>query len=177
MAVDFAINQSELYRFSQLRAKGNNPKDSTFSLAFGDSIYTAFGHITLIDRAVDPQTGTIKIRLTFPNEHKILKAGMTGVVRVLNSANQTVIIPYKAVTEQLGEFFVYVINDSNKATQTKIITGRQIGNKIIVRNGLQAGQKIAVQGVQNLKEGAAVKPIADTTQKSKYNFLTSEHRK
>jgi membrane fusion protein (multidrug efflux system) len=51
-------------------SKKVQPKDSTFTLAFGDSIYEYSGKISLIDRAVDPQTGTIKMRVEFPNPRK-----------------------------------------------------------------------------------------------------------
>jgi membrane fusion protein (multidrug efflux system) len=156
VAVDFVIDQKEIYRFSQLQAQ--EVTDSTFTLAFGNDIYPYPGTLSLIDRAVDPQTGTIKARLIFPNTKNVLKAGMTGVVRVKNnSADQAVVIPYKAVTEQLGEFFVYVVNDSNKVSQRKLLLGQPLGNNIIVKDGLKPGEKIAVQGVQNLREGAMVR--------------------
>ncbi|HEU4574307.1 MAG TPA: efflux RND transporter periplasmic adaptor subunit [Chitinophagaceae bacterium] len=156
VAVDFVIDQKEIYRFSQLQAQ--KATDSTFTLAFGNDIYPYPGTLSLIDRAVDPQTGTIKARLIFPNTKNVLKAGMTGVVRVKNnSADQAVVIPYKAVTEQLGEFFVYVVNDSNKVSQRKLLLGQPLGNNIIVKDGLKPGEKIAVQGVQNLREGAMVR--------------------
>ena len=68
-------------------------------------------------------------------------------------SEKSVIIPYKAVTEQLGEFFVYVVGDSNKVSQRKVVLGKQIGTKVIVKDGLKEGEKIVVQGVQNLREG------------------------
>jgi len=48
--------------------------DSTFTLAFGDDVYPATGKIALIDRAVNPQTGTIKVRVVFPNKDNLLKS-------------------------------------------------------------------------------------------------------
>jgi len=162
MAVDFAVDQKEVYRFSQLQqAQATKPKDSTFSIAFGSDIYPYNGSISLIDRAVDPQTGTIKTRLIFPNVNSSLKAGMTTTVRVLNNATQeSIIIPNKAITEQLGEFFAYVVGDSNKVSQRKLALGKQIGTNIIVKSGLKEGEKIVVQGVQNLREGAAITTAA-----------------
>jgi len=156
MAVDFAVDQKEVYRFTQLQQK-QKPNDSTLSIAFGNDVYPYKGSIYLIDRAVDPQTGTIKTRLVFPNDNNALKAGMSTTVRVLNSTSENaVIIPYKAITEQLGEFFVYVPGDSNKVSQRKLILGKQIGANIIVKNGLKAGEKIVVEGVQNLRQGVVI---------------------
>lgn len=156
LAVDFNVDQKEIYRFANL-VKGSKSKDSTFTLAFGTDVYPYPGKITLLDRAVDPQTGTIKARLVFPNKDNVLRAGMTGTVRVLNNASaKSVVIPYKAVTEQLGEFFVYVAGDSSKVSQRRLVLGQPIGGNIIVKEGLKEGEKIAVEGVQNLREGATI---------------------
>jgi membrane fusion protein (multidrug efflux system) len=77
---------------------------------------------------------------------------------VLNNASKgAVMIPYKAVTEQLGEFFVYVAGDSSKVSQRKLVLGEPIGPNIIVKDGLKPGEKIAVEGVQNLREGSVIK--------------------
>jgi membrane fusion protein (multidrug efflux system) len=157
MAVDFAVNQQELYRFVQLQQQGTKPKDSLFTIAFGNDVYPQPGAIGLIDRAVDPQTGNIKTRLVFPNPGNMLKAGMTATVRVKNNtATAAVIIPYKAVVEQLGDFFVYAVTDSNTVTQREVALGRQIGTDVIVKDGVKAGETIVVQGVQNLREGSKI---------------------
>lgn len=156
IAVDFTVDQKEIYRFSQLQQAAKKG-DSTFTLAFGDDIYPVPGTVNLIDRAVDPQTGTIRTRLSFTNEKNMLKAGMTTTVRVLNTASTAAtIIPYTAVTEQLGEFYVYVIGDSSKVSQRKLQLGQAIGRNIIVKDGLKPGEKIVVQGQQNLREGSKV---------------------
>jgi membrane fusion protein (multidrug efflux system) len=156
VAVDIAVDQSQLYRFTQFQDKTGKGNDSTFRLAFANDVYPYPGKIYLIDRAVNPQTGTIIVRLIFQNNKSLLKAGMTGTIRVLNNAKNAILIPYKAVTEQLGEFFVYVVNDSNKVSQRKIALGQQIGSDVIVKDSLQAGEKIVVQGTQNLREGSKI---------------------
>lgn len=165
IAVDFTVDQREVYRFSQLQQSQKNG-DSTFSIAFGADVYPYHGKIALIDRAVDPQTGTIKTRLSFPNEKNTLKAGMSTTVRVLNNASQqSVTIPYKAVTEQLGEYFVYVVGDSSKVSQRKVALGKQIASNIIIKSGLTEGEKIVVEGIQNLREGAVITTAAPGAKK------------
>jgi len=157
IAVDFAVQQGEIYRFAKLQQKGPNAKDSTFTIAFDRDVYPANGYISLLDRAVDPQTGMIKARLVFVNDKGLLKAGMNTTVRVLNNAsNQSLVIPNKAVTEQLGEFFVYVVGDSSKVSQHKVQLGKLLGGNIIVKDGIKAGDKIVTQGVQNLREGSVI---------------------
>lgn len=157
VTVDFAVDQREIFRFTQLQQQKTSASDSTFTLAFGTDVYAQPGKIMLIDRAVDPQTSSIKIRLVFPNTKGLLKPGMSGKVRVMTNL-QSVVIPYKAVTEQLGEFFVYVVGDSSKVTQRKVNVGKALGTDVIIREGLKDGDQIVVQGVQNLREGAVVKP-------------------
>ena len=158
IAVDFTVDQNDIYRFNELQQNKNNIADSTFTIAFGDEVYAYPGNISVIDRAVDPQTGTIKVRLTFSNDKDLLKPGMNTTVRVKNTASKNaMIIPHIAVTEQLGEFSVFVIGDSSKVRQQKVQLGATIGNNIIVKSGLKGGEKIVVQGIQNVHDGAVVR--------------------
>ncbi|MBK9015446.1 MAG: efflux RND transporter periplasmic adaptor subunit [Saprospiraceae bacterium] len=157
LAVDFNIDQKEIYRFTKLLNEKQKPGDSTFTLAFGNEVYPFPGKLALLDRAVNPQTGTLKARLVFPNNKNLLIAGMNGTVRVRsNDSDNSILIPYKAVTEQLGEFFVYVPNDSSMVSQRKVVLGKQVEKDIIVIKGLEPADKIVVEGVQNLREGAVI---------------------
>lgn len=155
IAADIAVDQKEIYNFTQLLAKKPSKTDSTFRLAIGNEVYPFPGSISVIDRAVDPQTGTIKMRLTFPNPDHTLRAGMSATLRVSTSAAKALVVPYKAITEQLGEFFIYVV-DSSKVSQRKVLLGKQIGNSIIIKDGLKGNETIVTEGVQNLREGSAI---------------------
>jgi membrane fusion protein, multidrug efflux system len=158
LAVDFNVDQREIYRFSKMM--NEKITDSSFTLAFGNDVYPAPGKLAFLDRAVDPQTGTLKARLIFPNKNNILRAGMNGKVRVKNNSPQAALmVPYKAVVEQLGEYFVYVPGDSNKVSQTKVVLGRQVGNDVIIREGLKETDSVVAQGVQNLREGAVIESV------------------
>lgn len=157
IAVDVNIDQKDIFRFGQLQQQKQSASDSTFVLYFGSDRYSFPGKIYLIDRAVDPQTGTIKARFTFPNPQGLLKAGMNGTLNVaVNNTQTSVVIPYKAVTEQLGEFYAYLVGDSSKVSQRKLVLGQQVGNNVIIRSGLQPGEKIVVEGVQNLRQGSVI---------------------
>jgi membrane fusion protein (multidrug efflux system) len=155
LAVDFNVDQKEIFRFANML--NNQVQDSTFQLAFTSEVYPHPGKLTLIDRAVSPTTGTIKTRLVFPNSDGLLRSGMNGTVKVRNQSADAVIIPHKAITEQLGEFFVYVPNDSNIVTQRQVVLGRTMGENVIIRNGLNGGEKIVVEGIQNLREGSLIR--------------------
>ena len=167
IAADITVDQKEILRFTQLQSKTAKAKnDSTFSLAFGGQVYPYPGKISVIDRGVDPQTGSIKMRLTFPNPDHALRSGMSGKLRVKTStAEKALIIPYKAVTEQLGEFFVYVAGDSSKVTQRRVHLGKQIKKDVVIQEGLKEGETIVVEGVQNLREGAVINVAQPETKK------------
>ena len=159
MAVDIAVDQKNIPKFIQLQQNAAALKDSVFTLQLADnSVYPSPGKISLIDRAVDPQTGTIKARLLFSNPKNILKAGMNANVRIKNNSRDSlfILIPFKSVTEQMGEFFVFVVNDSSRAIQHKLILGNTIGDKVVVKQGLNEGDKIVVEGAQKLRDSTVV---------------------
>ncbi|SDZ95579.1 membrane fusion protein, multidrug efflux system [Arachidicoccus rhizosphaerae] len=157
MAVDFNVPQDQIYSFEKMKNQGTAVKNQIFSLAFGADSYPGYGTIDLIDRAVDPQTGTVKVRLSFNNDKGMLKAGMTTAVKVkTDNGSASLLIPHKAIVEQLGEYYVYRLTDSGTVTQNKIQLGQPIGDNIIVTDGLTAGQVIVTEGQQKLSEGAKV---------------------
>jgi len=157
MAVDIAIDQAEIPKFNNFFIKGTKPKDSVFTAVLPDgSVYPIPGQLYLLDRSIDPTTGTLKARLTFPNPKNELKAGLTTNIRVKHDAgDSSLLIPYKAVVEQLGEFFVFQA-DNGHAYQRKISLGTKIGDKIVVRSGLKAGDQVVTDGVQKLRDSSAI---------------------
>src|SRR3954471_894755 len=165
MAVDLQVDEKSIARFANFQQHGTSPSDSVFTIVLPDgSLYPTAGQISVIDRAVDPQTGTLRVRLVFNNTNNILRPGMNCNVRVKNnSGSQQILIPYAAVTEQMGEYFVYVVGDSSKVTQRKVTLGQRIEADVIVKQGLQPNETIVTTGVQKLREGAVVKASADTT--------------
>jgi RND family efflux transporter MFP subunit len=158
MAVDFVVDEKVMGRFLTLSRKSATKVDSTFKLVLPDkSFYPLNGKIQLIDRAVDPQTGTIKVRLNFPNKDRILRTGMSCNVQVLNeNAGEQLVIPFKSVVEQMGEYFVYLVS-GNKVNQTRISLGVRVGDKITISKGVQQGDVIVVEGVQRLRDEAVIK--------------------
>ena len=155
IGVDITVDQREIFRFTQIMNSRLAKDDSTFRFSLGDQLYPYSGRISIIDRAVDPQTGTIKMRLTFPNPDHLLRAGMSGTLNVLASERHAILIPYKSITEQLGEFFVYVV-DSAKVSQRRVVLGHQIGKDVVIKSGLKEGESVVTEGVQRLQQGSAI---------------------
>lgn len=161
IAVDFVINEQEIPHFNRLLQSEQSDSLVTISLSDGTT-YPHPGRITVIDRAVDRQTGTITVRVSYPNPERQLIAGMTVNVNILNQdVGEQVVIPYKAVTEQMGEYYVYVIN-SDSVNQQRLDLGTRIRGMVVVREGLKGGETIVLEGIQKLREGAKVEVDAPT---------------
>ena len=174
IAVDVALDEN-LIPFIQKEYKSNKlVADSIFTLTLSDqSKYPYPGTIYIVDRAVDPQTATIKVRLLFPNPTNYLRTGMSANLKVLNNSGaETILIPYRAVVEQMAEYFVFVVN-ADTVTQKKIFIGQQIRDMVVVKSGLEENETIVLDGVQKLRNGAKVKvaapssPGADSTGRPK----------
>lgn len=157
MGVDCAVDEKLISRFNSLLHSNANGKDSTFSIVLPDlSIYLHQGQLSLLDRSVDPQTGTIRIRAIFPNSQGTLRAGLTCNLRVRSiTPPSSVLIPYKAVVEQMGEYFVFAIN-GGKVAQKRVHLGISVNDMVIVTDGLQVGDQIVTEGMQRLRDQATV---------------------
>lgn len=154
IGVDVVINEQDINRFYNLQKRST---DSTFTLQTSDGTrYNKPGKVLAIDRGVASGTGTIKVRIQFPNEDDVLKDGMSCVLNVLNSqSGERVQIPYKAISEQMGEFFVFVSQDTI-AKQHKVKIGPRIGTDVVIMSGLQAGDKVITEGFQRLRDGGKI---------------------
>lgn len=159
IAADVQIDESQIQRFLALQNGPNVIRDSTFVLMLpSGQPYNYPGSIRIVDRAVDPQTGTLRIRIAFPNSKNLLKPGLAVNIRVRNNTGQPqVLIPYQAVTEQMSEYFVFVVGDSSKVSQKKVTLGARINDQVIVKNGLKEGEVVVTEGTQKIREGAKVR--------------------
>ncbi|WP_413668825.1 efflux RND transporter periplasmic adaptor subunit [Mucilaginibacter sp. Mucisp86] len=171
IGVDVVINEQDINRFYGLQKSST---DSTFKLVLPDgSKYNKTGKVLAIDRGVSNQTGSIKVRIQFPNEDDVLKDGMSCVLQVLNNqSGERVQIPYKAVTEQMGEFFVFATRDTvvkdtaadktvkdrrdTIAKQVKVKLGPRINSDVVVMDGIKQGDKVITDGFQRLRDGGRV---------------------
>ena len=172
MGVDFLISEKQLVHFELLKRTSQDTLDSLFSIRLpNDSIYRHLGKLSVIDRAVDPQTGTIRVRLEFPNSNLILRPGLSCVVRVHNQeTTPQLVVPSRAVVELMGEYFVFLAKDSvardkEDSTKThpallaierKVQLGQTVAPNVIIKSGISAGDKIVLDGVQSLRTGSEI---------------------
>ncbi len=158
IAVDFIVDEKSLPYLVKLQNTRQNKQDSTFKLTLPDnSDYKYTGNLSIIDRAVDPQTGTIIIRTIFPNPDRILRPGVNCKVKVLNeNSGSQLKIPFRAMVEQMGEYFVYLISNGDTVKQKRIIIGPIQGEFVMVKSGLNPGDRIVVDGLQKIHQGSVV---------------------
>jgi membrane fusion protein (multidrug efflux system) len=147
---------------SALLAEPLEQRDEDFELIRADGkVHPHKGRLLAADRAVDPNTGTIRITAIFPNPGNILRPGQYARVR-LKVEERTGALPVaqRAVVEIQGKNFVWVVDDTNKASMRSVTVGPRIGSDWLIDTGLKPGDRIVVEGLQMLTEGGSVKPTA-----------------
>ncbi|MCL7989099.1 efflux RND transporter periplasmic adaptor subunit [Sphingobacterium sp. lm-10] len=156
IAVEFQVNERDIERLVKLQ-KNNSSAGIEVRLPDG-SIYEEPGKITVIDRAVDRTTGTLRVRATFNNTGDRLRAGMNLTLRLANTSMENqLVIPLRAVIEQLGSSNVYTVSDSSTAEFHAVELGTKFNDKVVVVKGLEAGAQVIVDGANNLAEGDKLK--------------------
>jgi len=122
--------------------------------------YPHEGTLDTAELAVDPQTGAIRLRSVFPNPDKILLPGMFVRASVGDASRaKAIIIPQKSVKiEPDGKQSVWVIDSNDRAQKRSIRTGVAYENRWVVMEGLEAGERLIVEGGMTLSEGAELRP-------------------
>ena len=161
MYADFFITEGD---YVKLGASDRSIKDklSRFRLILPDgALYPQKGELDFVDNTVDPTTGTLMVRLKFPNPDNILKSGMNCVVRSTqnNSGKKFIVIPERAIQQLLDEYFVYVVNKNGIVEQTKVMLGHVSRNMQVIKKGLKPGEKVIVEGLEKVKPGEKVKTV------------------
>ncbi|MFC3196988.1 efflux RND transporter periplasmic adaptor subunit [Parapedobacter deserti] len=158
IAVDFPVSESQVSRFVALQSSETVVRDSIITINLpGGKPYTHPGRITAIDRAVDRTTGTITVRASFPNNDRTLLPGMNTTVNVrVQPEGIQLVIPYRAVTEQLGQTSVYVVTDSSTVEQRGVRLGLKVADRVVIAEGLAKGETVVTDGIINLRPGARV---------------------
>ena len=162
VVVYFSIAETDYISFARrhLNAKSESAAPVELILADG-STYDKTGKIDFADRALNAATGTLTLRAVFPNPDKLLRPGMNARVRIVyETAQNAILIPQKAVTEMLGKQFATVVGADDKVEQRPIRSGARIGDLWLIEDGLKAGERVVVEGLQKARPGSVVKPVA-----------------
>lgn len=162
--VDMQQSSAELTTLRQsIAAGGVLPGSTSVRLLLEDgSDYGFAGRIEFSEAVVSPETGTVTLRARFPNPQGALLPGMF-VKAVFDQAieENAFRVPQAAIQRDFdGSAFVYLVGKDNKAMRRKVTANRTLGADWIVTGGLKAGERVITQGLGNLRQGQAIRPVA-----------------
>lgn len=163
MYVYFSMTEKQLLALTR-EAGGVNAaikKMPAVSLVLSDgTTYSQSGTISTVSGVIDPSTGSVQMRATFDNAQHILRSGGTGSILIPTHASDAVMVPQSATFDVQDKKFVYVVNaDKTVATREITVLPQNNGQTYVVASGLRAGERIVVDGVNQLKNGQKINPI------------------
>lgn len=164
--VDIPQSTTELLRLRRNLEGGHLNHDKTnqnkVKLILEDGTpYPSDGTLQFQDVTVDPTTGSVILRVIFPNPNGILLPGMFVRAVIIEGINEKAILaPQQGVFRNpKGEAYALVVNSENKVEQKILTLDRAMGDKWLVSSGLNIGDKVIVEGVQKSRPGTAVRAV------------------
>jgi multidrug efflux system membrane fusion protein len=163
--VTFSLPEKRLTEIKHAMAAGQLKVEAVIPNEPGS---TEAGTISFLDNAVNPATGTIKLKGVFANKSRKLWPGQfTDVLITLGTRQNAVVVPTQAIqTSQQGEF-VYVVKQDNKVEMRQVTSALALGAETVVEKGLAPGETIVIDGQLRLTPGAAVESKEKTAAKGK----------
>ena len=166
MYVDVTQSTADIQRLRRLFQSGelnlNNAGQKKVRLVLDDGTeYAHKGVLQFRDVSVDPTTGSVILRIVFPNPREILLPGMFVRAILQEGINdRAIVIPQQAVSRNpKGEPYVLVVDEQNKAQLKQITLDREIGSTWLVSSGLAPGERIIVEGMLRVTPGIEVRPV------------------
>lgn len=161
----FSINEKQAFEFAK-NIKGSTMEarlasiPPVFLILADGSEFSQKGRIEAASGLINKETGSVRVRATFPNPGNLIRSGSSGSVRIPAKVDSAVLIPQKATYEIQGKTFVYVLSDSGivKSEEIKIMNNSG-GRYFVVQEGLKPGDKIVLEGVGALSEGLKIHPV------------------
>jgi membrane fusion protein (multidrug efflux system) len=162
--VDVTQSSAELLQLRrQLEAgKLERARDLPVAILLEDgSRYAHEGKLTFADVTVDPATGSFLLRIVVPNPDNLLLPGMYVRAVVGSAVKQDALLaPQRGITrDPKGNASAMVVGADGKVEQRTVVTSRAIGDQWLVEDGLRAGVRVIVEGLQKVRPGAAVKMV------------------
>jgi membrane fusion protein, multidrug efflux system len=125
------------------------------------STYPLSGRLDFSEVNVDKSTGTVLMRVTFPNPERLLLPGMYVHAAIEEGVEKGILVPQQALSRTpRGDGVVLVVGEGNKAEQRIVTTGPALGDQWVVTGGLKPGEQVIVDGLQQVRPGMTVQPVA-----------------
>jgi RND family efflux transporter MFP subunit len=147
-----------LTRASKVASNGDGQVPVELQLADEEG-FPHCGHIESFDNRVDAQTGSILLRAVFPNPEGRVVPGLFARLRVPGSGKYpALLVDEKAIGTDQAQKFVLTLTSTNTVEYRPVKLGPTINGKRVIRSGLQADEKIVVNGLQRVRPGMPVMP-------------------
>jgi membrane fusion protein (multidrug efflux system) len=158
--VNISIAEADYLRFMAQQKRGRATAEGALELLLADgSVFPHKGRVIIADRAVDEKTGTLTLIAEFPNPEGLLRPGQFGRVRAAAEVvENAILVPQRAVQEIQGAKTVLVVGSDNMVALHTITPAGNVGDLLIVRDGVQAGDRVIVDGIQKARPGSPVNP-------------------
>jgi len=162
--VFFTVSEQEYLAFNRLypteATRQSQEKRMPLELILADGTsYARKGKFYFADRAVNQNTGAIRIAGLFDNPGNILRPGQYARIRAATSIRQgALLVPQRAVSELQGIYQVAVVDANNAVSITAVKVGERAGPMWIIEDGLKPGERVVAAGVQKVRPGAQVNP-------------------
>jgi len=165
--VTFPVSEKIYINYRKAKEKGQSVSFTPKIRMANDDVYEHPGKVDFVNNEVDPTTGTITVRVTFPNPNELLLPGQfVNVSLVSDNPENQLIVQQSAVQQNQSGPFVLVVNQDNKVEYRPIKTGQRVGTVVVVTEGLTKGELIVVEGLQKVRPGVEVDPVQQTTNAS-----------
>lgn len=180
MYVYFSMTEKQLLALTKAGGtlKEQLAKMPAVKLQLSDgSIYEEEGKIDAVGGVIDQATGSVSMRALFHNKKNVLRSGGMANVIFPYTLNDVMVIPQTATQEIQDKKFVFVLQPDSTVKHTEItIANLNDGKNYLVTGGLKSGDKIVVEGVQQLKDGQKIEPITTAQKEAKYQqALKDQH--
>jgi RND family efflux transporter MFP subunit len=124
------------------------------------------GYIESFDNRLDPNTGSILLRAIFENKDERIVPGLFARIRVpLSARHPALLVEERAIGTDQGQKYVMSLSSSNTVEYRAVKLGPDVNGKRIIREGLQAGEQIVVNGLQRVRPGMPVAPQTEVAGK------------
>lgn len=169
----FSLTEKQILEMMRMRGGADSALKSLPEVELELTDGTAYNHtgkINAVSGTIDPKTGAVSIRATFPNPEQLLRNGGNGKVVIPETRTQCIAIPQEATFELQGRIYVYKIIDGKASSAPVVISPINDGREYIVLSGLAAGDQIIAAGAGLIREGTpitAAKNSAETSDTTK----------
>jgi membrane fusion protein (multidrug efflux system) len=156
------LSEAEYLRLARQVLETGRPatQAASIELILADgTVHPHKGSVDAIERAVDPTTGTLAIQSKFPNPERVIRPGAYGRVRfVVETKKGALLVPPRAVQELQNLYSLAVVGEGNEVSFRNVKVGPRVDSLWVIEEGLKPGEKVVVEGLLRVRDGAVVVP-------------------